>query len=237
MRAAGLLALAGLLAPPLSAELPEDLIPPDLDEPINLLVPQELWHLSHAWDEGIARIRLGPDGRVIDWIPLSLPHHKLFRPVERALEWARFQPAYLNGEPVTLDLNVSIPLRDLGGYGVITETSAEHIESRMAGFYGHWNSLVVSSPEELDKPLALMDPGDGVVAVDENGDVIKGTVMVEFYLDPNGLPRMIQATGDVDPVLAEAAVMNVEAFRFQPPKRNGRPTVVRARIPVVMSER
>jgi len=82
----------------------------------------------------------------------------------------------------------------------------------------------------------VIEQGPGVVLVDGDGNVVRGTVTVEFYVDQDGYPRLIRPVGDPDPSLGEAAVLNVEEFRFTPPRRNGRRTVVRARMPVILGD-
>ncbi len=86
----------------------------------------------------------------------------------------------------------------------------------------------------MDEPLEVIAEGTRYVAVDESGNALEGTVTVEFYVDPEGVPRMIRVAGDPDPVVGEAAVLTVSELRFAPPRRNHNPTVVRARMPVVL---
>jgi hypothetical protein len=206
---------------------------PELLSPVNLLIPWDIRHVSDNWTTGYVRLRIGADGRVEQWIPLDLPHYKLIPAIDRALAQARFSPALSNGEPVMVDVPAEIPLHDAVSDLVISETLAEHVESLQARINPRQYQVVVSPPSKLDRPLTLLSSGNGVQVVDEDGLVLSGKVLLSFFVDTNGMPRLIRHEEASDPRLIDAAFMTVEAFRFLPPTRNGLPTVVRARIPVM----
>lgn len=208
--------------------------PPVLEQPVPLLIPQQILHVSSDWDSAIVRMRIGAEGEIEDWIPLDLPHYKLVEAFDRAFARTRFSPARENGEAIAVELTASIPIRDASGYRILSETLSEHIESRLARINPGRYRLVVSPPSQLDEPLEVIAEGTRYVAVDESGNALEGTVTVEFYVDPEGVPRMIRVAGDPDPVVGEAAVLTVSELRFAPPRRNHNPTVVRARMPVVL---
>jgi hypothetical protein len=119
---------------------------PVLKRPIFLNVPQDLMHLSNSWETGKLLLRIGPDGSVIDWIPLDLPHPKLIAPIGRALEDAEFTPPVVDGEPVAVDISATIPLHNVDGYTVISQSITEHIESRMSALNPNMFQVVVIPP-------------------------------------------------------------------------------------------
>lgn len=219
---------------PASAETEETFAPPVLEQPVPLIIPQQILHLSSDWDQGLVRLRIGPGGAIEDWVPLDLPHFKLVKPFERAFARTRFKPAREKGEVVAVDLSATIPIRDAAGYRIISETLSEHIESRLARINPGRHRLVVSPPSLLDDPLEVISEGTHYFPVDDSGEVLEGTVIVEFYVDPEGVPRMIRVVGDSTPLLAEAAVKTVSELRFSPPRRSRNPTVVQARMPVIL---
>ena len=58
-----------------------------------------------------------------------------------------------------------------------------------------------------------------------------GETLIEILVDEEGrarLPRILSAS---DEAFGYAAVQGVAAWRFDPPKRGGRPVVVRVQIP------
>ena len=209
---------------------------PRLLRSLRMTVPYDLRHISHAWESGLIRLRIDPKGNVIDWIPINLPHYKLIPALDQALADARFSPAILNGEAVAAEIIATISLYDLNVYAVVNQTISEHIESRQAGMNPRRNQVILSKPEELDSPLELISESHGYRVVDEEGNFLTGTVEVEFYIDTEGYPRLLRPDPDADPLLAEAAMMTVEEFRFTPPTRRNQPTVAKARIPVVITD-
>lgn len=215
-------------------DMEETFDPPVLKHPVPLIIPQQILHLSSNWDRGLVRLRIGPGGRIEDWVPLDLPHFKLVAAFDRAFARTRFRPAREKGEAIAVELSATIPIRDATGYRIISETLSEHIESRLARINPGRYRLVVSPPSLLDDPLEVISEGMRYLPVDPSGEVLEGTVTVEFYVDPEGVPRMIRVVGDPRPLLAEAAVETVSGLRFSPPRRNHNPTVVRARMPVIL---
>jgi hypothetical protein len=207
---------------------------PVLERPLFLQTPHHLEHVSHNWQTAVVRLRIGPTGEVEDWIPIDLPHHGLITSLDRAFAGARFIPAMEEGEPVTVDVSATIPLFEIGSYGVFTETISEHIESRLAEIIPGRNRLVLSPPDELDEPLEIVSRGRVYQAVDESGNPVGGTVGVRFYIDPEGVPHLIRAEDETPPVLAQAAMDTVAGLRFSKPRRHHQPTVVRVRMPVIL---
>ncbi len=208
---------------------------PVLQSPLDLVVPRELWHLTDTWDSGEALLRVDAEGRVVDWVPLRLPDHRLVPALERALETARFDPAYENGEPVTTDVPIKIPLYEIGPYIVVTEDLGEHIESREATADPKRNELLLSRASELDQPLQLISRGEPVAYAGPSGEPLAGTVMVEFFIGTDGHTHLTKTPGEPDPLLAEAARQTAAQLRFSPPTRGLKPTVVKARVPIVLA--
>jgi len=207
---------------------------PELETPLHIQVPFSLRHLSHSWGTGYVRVRLDAEGVVEDWVPIQLPHIELVEAVGRSLQTARFLPGMENGEPIRTEVTLRIPFNEIGTYGVLMETVTEHIESRQAAINPRKDELALSAPELLDKPIKLLKTGPVYQVRDETGTYLKGTVEVTFYVDHLGKPRLIRASPDSPEVLREAAILSVQSFQFTKPVRNGRPVVVKARLPVVI---
>lgn len=226
-------ALMGLT--PLTAGPPVDTIPVAQSD-LPLIVPQELLHLTHTWESALVQARIGADGKLQEWVPLDLPHYKLVNPLDRALRSITFTPAMEAGEPIAMELPLTIPLYEVGAYGVISETIAEHVESRLARLSPDRYRLILSRADELDRPLQVASTGPIYLFEDDDGQPVTGTVVMEFYVDSTGVPRLIRTVGEADYRLAEAAYLTILELRFEPPRRNNLPTVVRARLPVMVGD-
>ncbi len=236
-----LLGLLVLLAPTVpcltaaAAGTDNEVTYPALLQPLALLVPHECRHLIPREATALAVLRIDTEGRVADWIGLDVPHPALFPALDRALAQARFRPALWAGEPVADDLPARIPVGEAVAFGVLNVTLSEHIESRMVEVAPDLHRVTLSPASQLDQPLRLRSEGTPLRVIDDDGTALAGAVTVDFYVDPDGRPRLIRTAEGPHPALREAAVLTVAGFRFEPPRRNGRPTVVKARITLEFS--
>jgi len=92
----------------------------------------------------------------------------------------------------------------------------------------HTTQALDSLPVPLYKPVPVYPPH----LVDEG---IGDQVMVEFFIDEEGtvqLPYIVEAKNDE---LAWAALTAVSRWHFEPPLRQGRAVIVRARLPMTFS--
>ncbi|MEX0324487.1 MAG: energy transducer TonB [Puniceicoccaceae bacterium] len=209
-----------------------EIIDPVLLWPLHINIPYDIVHLVEADAIATVILRIDEAGTIIDWVALELPHHDLVTALDRAFQSTRFQPAMIDGEAVIMDIVVTVPVGEVGYYGIINLDPATYIEIRINRMSGGSRSLRESPGSALDEPLELLSEGVPVVYVDEAGNRVSGELEVEFYVDQDGVPRIIRSDPDDDPFLREAAHQTVEQFRFTPPRCKGRPTVVKARIKV-----
>lgn len=206
--------------------------PPVQVEQLWMNIPMEIAHLIHEDDSADAIVRIDETGEVVDWVCLYVPHYKLLPALGNALMGLEFEPAMDNGEPLVIDMSVSIPVGEVGVYGVLTLTPASYIEARIASISHTSDEVVVCRTRDLDRPLEITQKGRPVVPVDKDQNRISGEVEVQFYVDWKGIPRLIRSDLEKNPVLRHAAHLTVEQMRFTPPTRNGRPTVMKARMTV-----
>ncbi len=213
----------------------EELVAPELLAPISVNIPPAIEHLVRESDMATVKLRLDRTGRVVDWVPLELPHYRLAGPLEVALKAARFSPAMVDGQPVSIDITGVINIGQGGRIGVQSVTVSDFIGGRMDYMGARPNRLIISSEDDLDEPLRVINRGQARAVKSESGEILKGQVWVEFYIGPEGHPRMVRPEDSGQPALEQAARLTVEEFDFNPPLSRGIPTVVKARILVVFS--
>ena len=85
---------------------------------------------------------------------------------------------------------------------------------------------------ELDQPLKPRSRRPPVypTALEQAGQ--DGEATIEFFVDKNGdaqLPRILSSTA---PEFGYAAVQAVATWRFEVPRKGGKPVVARAQIPI-----
>jgi TonB family protein len=90
----------------------------------------------------------------------------------------------------------------------------------------------IDSAHDLDAPLKPLSrrPPNYPTALWQAGQ--PGKAVIEFFIDKNGdaqLPTIISSTA---PEFGYAAVQAVATWRFEPPRKGRKPTIVRVRIPL-----
>ena len=224
--------ITGGQAAPAGTHDPQDRAPV-LERPLALNIPYELWHILQPDSTASAILRIDMTGKVVDWICLEVPHPGLLKALGRAFADAGFLPGLADGDPVVTDILVEIPVGEASRYGILTITAKEYLEGRIAAINPELYQMSLSLPGELDRPLRVVSTGEPIAVADEGGRILTGEVLFDFYIDQEGLPRLIRTAEGPHPALREAAILMVQAFRFEPPRRKGRETVVKARMPVV----
>ncbi|NDV63416.1 hypothetical protein G0Q06_13200 [Puniceicoccales bacterium CK1056] len=221
-----------VLAPPLPAGS-EGYHPPVAETFPDLLMPVNLRHLNIRNPSVTAIVRIGTDGEILDHVVISASHAQLIGPAERALKFARFQPAHDETGTLVADLNLEVHFRDPGREiaGTIAMSVTDHIDENIQGLAHTQPAMQMSLPDELDKPLSVSGDGEILVPVDADDQPVKGRAVIELYVDAQGIPRLPKILVSDHPAITKAALHRIEGLRFEPPTRNGLPTVVKARLP------
>ena len=178
--------------------------------------------------EGMVRVAFSVDatGRLEDCLAVAYTEPEFAEATIRAMKHWRFQPARFEGQPVAVATSLTFEFRT-EGTTVVSLTASEHL---MALFY----RLPTSGrayrpylPRELDRaPAALTAPSPPYPSeLARAGD---GAVVVEFYIDEAGRPRLPAASAESDPRLAALAVNAMSQWRFEPALVKGHPVLVRA---------
>ena len=92
-----------------------------------------------------------------------------------------------------------------------------------------------STGKMLDRPLEVVSQVAPVFPLQLVNQVESGTAMIEFFVDEKGfaeVPRVVSAS---DPAFGYAACQCISVWKFKPPLKGGKPTVVKVRVPVMFS--
>lgn len=165
-------------------------------------------------------------GKLVDWLPVSYAHRTYLKAVEEALKEWRYQPARVGGEPIGVRQMLVFNFESRGQ--VASFTAVEVVDSLFGRAFGHRDVQCVYPGRELDsapKPVKVVQPL--WVQAAENLPAGAG-VLVDFYIDQNGKPRMPTASNYDHPMIALAAVHALEQWEFSVPTRGGQPVVVHA---------
>lgn len=179
--------------------------------------------------EGTVRavLNVDADGKLVDSLVTAYSHVELAQELNDVLRQWRYRPAVVRGDPVNARFEASFTFKAEGA--VVSTVSFEQMASMAYRAAGERLYSTVSRPGDIDRPLALVHlvqprhPGKAP----RTGET-RGTVTVEFYIDAEGRVRMPAVVRMTDEAFGYAAIAAVQEWRFTPPTRNGRPTVVRA---------
>lgn len=169
---------------------------------------------------------IGPDGLVHRAEPIGEAPAALAAAAVAAVEGFAFRPGSRAGEPCYAGVRIEFQFRP-NGTGDVPVTAEDRRILR----------LLEKSPEkvvplaELDavpKPRSRRPPFPPLIARDQPA----GEANVEFVIDRKGfarLPRLIDAS---HPAFGYAAMQAISTWRFEPPRKEGRPVDALVRIPV-----
>jgi TonB family protein len=178
--------------------------------------------------EGEARVifTINADGELDDVLVAHYTHASFADEAVRALQAWRYEPARQYGEPIGVRASMVFYFEAKGQV-----VSVMGIDTMNALFASVGSKLLVRrvvDATEIDQapaPLTTVmprHPGRG-----QRNDLSAGRVVVDFYLDEEGRPRMPVILSSDDPAFSVAAVDALMTWRYSPPTRRGEPVSVR----------
>lgn len=171
-----------------------------------------------------AVLTVNAEGKFEDCLITGYTHPELATEVLKGVRWWDYEPARQRGEPVGTRVEVSFSFEARGS--VMSLTAIDSVTGPMTRMLGTRSTVLVSRANELDHPLTTLQ----VVSPRHPGNAIKqptGSVMIDFYVDPEGRPRMPVVTRLTHEAFAMAAIDALSQWRFVPPRKDGRPVSVR----------
>lgn len=180
-------------------------------------------------------ISVDADGKLADWLVLSYTQRAFADAAVRALQEWRYEPARVDGRPVgsrqalTFDFRVD--------RNVVSTLSIEMWDNFVASTFGQTVYRQVCTPEQLDRPLQpLRTVRPKYAGAAWKGGSATGRVVVDFYVDDTGRPRMPVVVTATERLFAAAAIEALQEWRFIPPTQAGRPMAVRVQQEFVFAD-
>jgi TonB family protein len=177
-------------------------------------------------------INVDADGHLVDWLVTSYTHPAFATAAVDALKEWRYEPARIAGEPVGTRAALVLNFQVKGQ--VISLNSIDAIASQFSSALGERRTDRVCLPHELDQPVQALQtvPPRAIASRTQKGS---RTVVVDFYIDETGRPRMPVVT-DAQDQQAAAAVDALMQWRYTVPTKAGEPVAVRARQSFVFTK-
>lgn len=219
--------LSAAPASPAPAAPPEPPVPAlKVAKEVRPVYPLRLLSEGVARGEVITAICVDESGNVADLLLVRYTHREFADVVEPALREWKFQPLLVNGKAVRAIAEVHFRF-ETDGVLVIHRAigTPPDVPQRFSGQY----AFEPCTPGELDRnllPKRMVKPFYPKELSDKR---ITGEVFVEFYIDETGRTRLPVATWSHHDMLSAIAANAVEQWQFEPPTRQGRPVIVRAK--------
>jgi outer membrane biosynthesis protein TonB len=179
--------------------------------------------------EGEVRAVLNVDdrGKLIDCLVTAYTRRELAHELVAIVRDWSYEPAHQRGEPVSSRVEVIFTFEARGM--VISQTQPDTFAASTNRLVRPTLTTLLCPPGELDEPMRAVHvveprhPGSRVAL--RSG---KPTVLVDFYIDSEGRPRMPVVLRAAHEVYALAAIEALLQWRFTPPTRQGQPVIARA---------
>lgn len=189
-------------------------------------------------NEGEVRVVLNVDagGKLVDYLVTGYTRRELADEwVANVRNWS-FEPAQHRGQPVGSRGEVVFNFQARGM--VVSLTQIDSIAVNANRLISPSLTSILCRPSELDEPVRALQ----VVEPQHPGNTVappatRATVLVDFYVDEEGRPRMPVVVRAPHELFASASVNALMQWRFNPPARQGRPVIVRATQLFAFSER
>ena len=178
--------------------------------------------------EGDASVVLLVDaeGRLADWLLIGFSHPYFGREATEVLPKWRFEPARRDGVPCDSRTELTFNFEAAGV--VLSMSPLEHAERFQHRSADEHRQRLLARPSELDAPVAPIRRVAPLWSTEWSADLAEANVTLDFYIDGEGRPRMAGVLRSDDDALNGAAIEALSHWRFEPPRRNGLPVIVRA---------
>jgi TonB family protein len=215
------LVLAGLPAASGAADNVKPLRILPTEDPI---FPQNPEAADYPWGQGTAVILVDEHGQLLDVLVQRATNESFAEATERALRLWRYEPARRNGEPISARQVVTLNFEARGV--AVSMTRGSFLTRRLDMVTGVRSRDRFASPRQLDAPLQVLEavPPRAPAPAAEGASVV-----LDFFVDETGRPRMPVVLSAASDQHALAAMEALEHWRFAPPKRGGRPVIVHAK--------
>lgn len=215
--------------PALQAELPQYDRPPELLENKLPMFPTRLQLEGILQGEVETLVDIDAQGRVVDVLYLGATHRYFVDAVDRVIHDWRFSPALREGEPAptTKSLTIEFKLGELVNASFGPSIAFADLEAVVPNRGVEAYIAKMSELDRIPTPRSIVRPG---IFAEIPEDERTGRAVFQFFIDEQGavrIPVLTEVEGDLR--LAEAALIALEQWQFEPPRVHGRPVITHAR--------
>jgi TonB family protein len=190
-----------------------------------LQFPLALNTMTASRGEASVLINVDAQGRLIDWLVVSYTQKPFADEAVKALKEWRFEPARRSGEAIAIRTTLTFNFE--ADRKVMSVIPTDMFDIFVRSWRGERVISQVCRPQDLDQPLQTVKTVQPRYAppVKAPGDT-RSRVLVDFYVDETGRPRMPVVVQASDTLFAAAAVDALDQWRFAAPTRGREPVAV-----------
>lgn len=179
--------------------------------------------------EGYAQVvvRVDEKGELTDVYQSTYSHPEFGRLAEKYIKLWTFEPAKLNGEPLSVIKSMDFNFEDKRGVFSLLPMEAAVMKMKVGDSDPRGKRIY--SPQELDEAPVLLDSETPLFPEEFKGQGVSGKATVIFYIDEKGEVRMPHVVENSEDVFGMTALLSVRKWKFKPPLAKGKPVTVLAR--------
>lgn len=183
--------------------------------------------ISRGIFEGEARVvvLVDAEGHLADWLLTSFSHPLVAQVATEAVPVWRYEPAQAHGLPIIARAEVVFSFHASGLITSVTTNDAT----------GHLQPPRVANGAQRIWPVEALDEPISVVKSVRPGPLDPaeirhqaGRVVVDFYIDQEGRPRLLVVTQADDEEFAQASLTAMSLWKFSVPVHQGTPVITHA---------
>lgn len=220
--------LAVVLFAAFAAALVAQTTPLRIEQTVDLQFPPSLTLTNITEGEARVLVNIAADGRLEDWLITGYTHQAFAVEAVGALRQWRFIAPTENGQPLGVRIELRFEFQTTGRVVSLMAIETPEIFLKQMGIGPRLITQVCNLPE-LDRPIAPLNPVTPAYPRSPGAATGARSVLVDFYVDETGQPRMPVVVSSAHEVLAQAAVGALNRWRFNAPTRAGKPVSVRVR--------
>ena len=211
-----------------AAALAAQTTPLRIEQTVEAQFPHSL-SLTHL-TSGEARIVVNIDagGKLVDWLVTGYTHKAFADEAVSVLRQWRYAAPTERGEPIGVRTELRFEFEATGRVVSLMAIETPDVLLKQMGIEPHMVTRVCNL-QELDRPIAPVNAVTPVYPRAPGAATAARSVLVDFYVDETGQPRMPVVVSSAHEVLAQAAVGALSRWRFTAPTRAGKPVSVRVR--------
>jgi TonB family protein len=173
-------------------------------------------------------VNIDADGKIVDWLVTSYTHQAFADEAVSVLKDWRYVAPTEGGQSIGVRTELRFEFEATGRVVSLMAIDTPAVLLKQMGIEPHMITRVCNL-QELDRPIAPVNPVTPSYPRPAGAADAPRSVVVDFYVDESGQPRMPVVVSSSHEILAQAAVGALNRWRFNHPTRAGRPVSVRVR--------